>query len=179
MPPAPKHSRRWFQISLGTTFLVVTIAAFLLVGYRHFNPVLVRIDSATFGDPNVAMKATEVFRESKFSCLEIEGGTHLSEEHGGYVFLIIEKAISDIAKARGTKYCVLLNVFPSANGRGTSYLVGFTNSKNAEIENEFGEVFRRNPFDPQEREYVSVEELDSISAKLLGRSSPADAKDSP
>ena len=30
MPPAPKHSRRWFQFSLGTMFLVVTVLALWL-----------------------------------------------------------------------------------------------------------------------------------------------------
>jgi hypothetical protein len=37
MPPAPKHSRRWFQISLGTMFVVVAVLAVLgvLIGYAQ------------------------------------------------------------------------------------------------------------------------------------------------
>jgi hypothetical protein len=33
MPSAPKHTRRWFQFSLGTMFVVVTVAA-VVVGWE-------------------------------------------------------------------------------------------------------------------------------------------------
>jgi hypothetical protein len=161
MPPAPKRTRRWFQFGLCAMLASVTVAALLsaLVGYRLRQPVLVELDSATFGDPDYVITIKELERTGSISKVMVDWKKGYSV--GSAMFNA--RALYDIAKARDAEYCVTLKEWKEPDGTWIM-LVGFTNTKDADIQEEFGKQFSYYDDSGQKRGYLKVSDYDMLFA---------------
>ena len=150
MHPPPKHTRRWFQFGLTALLVVVSCAAVLaaVVGHWLRQPTLIEIDSTTYGDPNYVITVKEAERRGNLSTVKVDRKKGFSI--GSVMFTV--RALCDIAKARDAEYFVKLDEWREADGTWMM-IVGFTNTKNAKIQQEFGDHFSDYDTDGQEREY--------------------------
>ena len=161
MPPVPKHSRRWLQFSLGKMFLVVTALGILAAwaGYRLRQPALFELDSATFGDPAYVITIKELERTGNISKVMVDRKKGYSV--GSAMFT--GRALYGIAKARDSEYCVTLKEWKEPDGTWIM-LVGFTNTKDADIQAEFGKQFGYYDDSGEKRGYLKVSDYDMFFA---------------
>lgn len=88
--------------------------------------------------------------------------------------MFFTSSIHQIAKARNAEYWVVLKHWKAADGART-YLIGFTNVKNADVSAEFGDEFSYDDDEGRKRSYTSVSEMDSFFAELF----PTESKPTP
>jgi len=120
---------------------------------------LVEINSADYGDTNCLMKIVELERNANTSKLKLTyrklGGCSV----GGSMFIM--SAFYEVAKARGMEYFTNLKEWDDPEG-GRLYIGGFTNTKDADIQKEFGHEFARTNDSGQSRGYISVSMLKQL-----------------
>lgn len=117
-------------------------------------PVLIRISSADFGDTNCLMKIEELERNANTSKLKLTY-KKMGSSVGSSMFII--RGFYEVAKARGTEYFINLKEWDDVDG-GRVYIGGFTNTKDAEIQKEFGSEYALTNDYGQARGYMSVSE---------------------
>lgn len=143
-----KPRRRWLQFSLrGLSILILLIAMGL--GWARHGGNLVRV-----GDANDVLTGTELERHEKISKIRFTRKKDVKiSSVGGSMFFV--KVFYEIAKARKCDYFVILEEWTDEDGNQV-YTGGFTNKKDADIKQEFGERFSYKDESGQDRKLVSV-----------------------
>ncbi|HEY4311726.1 MAG TPA: hypothetical protein VGN12_19930 [Pirellulales bacterium] len=143
-------------------FAVVAIVAAALVGYRVFEPLLVEINSTAFGDqPDVATTVAETARLENVSLIRITIG----QSDDRFVATLMT-ALANIANARGVERFIILRQSDNTDG-SRSVIVGFTNAKDADLKQEFGDRYDYVDEWGNPREYIDASDARTLSAKLL------------
>ncbi len=75
--------------------------------------------------------------------------------------MFIMRACFEIAKARGTEYFIVLDGGDDHQG-GTLMIVGFTNTKDADLKQEFGNQYSYENESGRKRGYMSVSQLKMV-----------------
>src|ERR1017187_7175490 len=119
---------------------------------------LVQVDTKDYGYTNVAIRVVELERNPKTSKIRVTI-TQRGSSVGGSMFIM--RACSEIAKARGTEYFIVLGGEDNHQG-GTLMIVGFTNAKDADLKQEFGDRYSYENESGQKRGYMSVSQLKMI-----------------
>jgi len=119
---------------------------------------LVQVDTKDHGYTNMAIRVVELERDTKISKIRVTI-TQRGSSVGGSMFIM--RACSEIAKARGTEYFIVLGGEDDHQG-GTLMIVGFTNTKDADLKQEFGDRYSYENESGQKRGYMSVSQLKMI-----------------
>ena len=119
-------------------------------------PSLVQIDSRDYGDTHCMYRIVELERNAKTSRLKLTY-EKIGSACAGRMFTM--RACYEIAKARGAEYLTNLKEWDDPEG-GHIFIIGFTNTKDADIHTEFGDDFTVKNTYGQSRIFMSVSELD-------------------
>ena len=119
---------------------------------------LVEINSADYGDTNCMMRIVELERGPNTSRLKLTYDK-MGSSVGSSMFIM--RAFYEVAKARGTEYFTNLKEWDDADG-GTLYIGGFTDKKDANIQDEFGADFTPTNKYGQVRLFMSVSQCNML-----------------
>lgn len=122
------------------------------------SPALVVVNSADYGDTNCLMKVVELERHAKTSKLKLTY-KKMGSSVGSSMFIM--RGFYEVAKARGTEYFINLKEWDDRDG-GRLYIGGFTNRKNPDIQDEFGEDFSSTNKYGQARMPMSVSQCNML-----------------
>ena len=130
---------------------------------------LVQIDSKDFGDTNSLIQIEELERDAKTSKLRM---THqkMGSSVGSSMFIM--RGFYEVAKSRGAEYFINLNERDDKEG-GRIYIAGFTNTKDADLKQEFGAEYDYSSEFGQKRGYMSVSQLKGMFETPAGNPVPS------
>jgi len=154
-------------------FLIPAFAIVILItvyaGAATTPVTLVRIDSKDFGDTNSLIQIEELERDANTSKLRM---THqkMGSSVGSSMFIV--RGIYEVAKARGAEYFINLKEWDDKEG-GRIYVTGFTNTKDADLKQEFGAEYDYNNESGQKRGYMSVSQLKGMFESPAGKPVPS------
>lgn len=134
------------------TILAVAILIANHAGATTNSISLVQVDSRDFGDTNTLMKIVELERNANTSKLRL---TYKKRGSSVGSSLFIVRGFYEVAKARGTEYFVNLKEWDDQDG-GRIYIAGFTNAKDADLKQEFGQEYDYENDSGQKRGYMSI-----------------------
>jgi membrane-associated protease RseP (regulator of RpoE activity) len=143
-------------------FLLPVFAIVILItvyaGAATTPVALVRIDSKDFGDTNSLIQIEELERDAKTSKLRM---THqkMGSSVGSSMFIM--RGFYEVAKSRGAEYFINLKEWDDKEG-GRIYIAGFTNTKDADLKQEFGAEYDYSNEYGQKRGYMSVSQCKGI-----------------
>ena len=120
------------KTTLSVMFAGVFLAGCALAGTN--SAPLVDIRSADSGDTNCLMRIQEVERNANTSILRLTY-RKMGSSVGSSMFVM--SGFYEVAKARGAEYFINLKEWQDPNG-GQIYIAGFTNTKDADINQTFG-----------------------------------------
>ena len=123
---------------------------------------LIVVDSADYSDTEFMMRMVELERNAKTSKLRLTYKKR-SSAVGSSMFMMW--GLYEVAKARGTEYFICLDG-SSDRQNETVFIAGFTNTKDADIQEIFGELYSHTEIDGQKRKYWSVSEWEFFSRSV-------------
>jgi HEAT repeat protein len=123
---------------------------------------LVVVDSSDYGDTEFMMRMVELERNAKTSKLRLTYKKR-SSAVGSSMFMMW--GLYEVAKARGTEYFICLDG-SSDRQNETVFIAGFTNTKDADIQEIFGKLYSHAEIDGQKRKYWSVSEWEFFSRSV-------------
>ena len=120
--------------------------------------MLVQVSSADYGDTKCMMKIVELERNAKTSRLRLTY-KKMGSSVGSSMFIM--RGFYEVAKARGAEYFTNLKEWDDPDG-GRIFIAGFTDTKNANIHDEFGKEFSLTNDYGQARGYMSVSQCNLL-----------------
>ena len=135
-------------------------------------PKLVQIETKDKEGADFAMKATETERGDKTSTIKVIRKKRLGSV-GSSMFVM--QAFYEIAKARKSEYFVNLKEWNDKDG-DRIYIGGFTNKKDADIKQEFGDQFEYNNESGQKRKLLSVSQFAPLFERMPSTAPSVDSK---
>lgn len=151
------------RVVVGSGILLGTLVV-LLVAWRldAAEPKLVQIEIKDKDGTGIVMKATELERGDKTSMVKISRKKRIGSV-GSSMFVV--QACYEIAKARQCEYFANLKEWDDKDG-GRLYIIGFTNKKDADIKNDFGDEFDYKNESGQERKFLSVSQFRPLFERM-------------
>lgn len=111
-------------------------------------------NSSDYGDTHYLIRLVELDRNEKTSTIRVTQKTLLPPTAG---IMTLTRGFYELAKSRGAEYFVNLKEWNDNEG-GRIYVVGFTNTKDADLKKEFGEMYDYQNESDHKRDYMSVSE---------------------
>jgi hypothetical protein len=163
-------------VLLGTLALLLAASDLYAAEQKAAEQKLVQIEAKDKDGADFAMRATETERGKKTSTIKVVRKKRLSSV-GSCMFVV--QAVYEIAKARKCKYFVGLKAWEDKDGN-RMFIAGFTDNKDADIKQEFGDQFESKDEQGRKRKLFSVSQYAPLFEQMRKAAEPpADSKKGP